>query len=185
MGKDASIAPKERINVTFKPATGGAQEEIELPLKVMVIGDFLHRFDERDLGDRKPVSINKSNFSDVMAKQDLNIEIAVPNRLLDGEEDSDISMKLSFQNMRDFEPEGIARQVPEVSKLLALREALVSLKGPLGNIPAFRKAIEEALADERQRTAVMQELGLSADDIKKMKSSLGNGAEGDDESPVN
>lgn len=174
MGKDASIAPKERINITFKPATGNAQEEIELPLKVLVLGDFLNRFDERALGERKPVNINKSNFADVMTKQQLGIEIAVPNRLLDTDEGSDISMKLSFQSMRDFEPENIVRQVPEVNKLLALREALVSLKGPLGNLPAFRKAIEEVLADERQRDAVMKEMGLSADDIKKMKSALDN-----------
>ena len=45
MAKDSSVAPKERINVTFKPATGGAQEEIELPMKVMVVGDFLQRHD--------------------------------------------------------------------------------------------------------------------------------------------
>lgn len=180
MGKDSSIAPKERINVTFKPATGGAQEEVELPLKVMVIGDFLHRFDERSLDDRKPVSINKSNFADVMAKQNLSIEAAVPNKLLDTEEESDISMKLSFNSMRDFEPEGVASQVPEVNKLMALREALVSLKGPLGNIPAFRKAIEEVLSDDRQRDAVMQELGLTAADIKKMKSAIGNDGQPED-----
>ena len=34
MAKEGSVAPKERINVTFKPATGGAQEEIELPLRM-------------------------------------------------------------------------------------------------------------------------------------------------------
>ena len=38
MAKEGSVAPKERINVTFKPATGGAQEELELPLKLMVLG---------------------------------------------------------------------------------------------------------------------------------------------------
>ena len=35
MAKEGSVAPKERINITFKPATGGAQEEIELPLGVL------------------------------------------------------------------------------------------------------------------------------------------------------
>ncbi len=30
MAKEGSVAPKERINVTFKPATGNAQEEVEL-----------------------------------------------------------------------------------------------------------------------------------------------------------
>ncbi|EGH49763.1 hypothetical protein PSYPI_48153, partial [Pseudomonas syringae pv. pisi str. 1704B] len=28
MAREGSVAPKERINVTFKPAVGGAQEEI-------------------------------------------------------------------------------------------------------------------------------------------------------------
>lgn len=27
MAKEGSVAPKERINVTFKPATGGAQKK--------------------------------------------------------------------------------------------------------------------------------------------------------------
>ncbi len=43
MAKEGSVAPKERINVTFKPATGGAQEEIELPLKLLAIGDYTQR----------------------------------------------------------------------------------------------------------------------------------------------
>ena len=40
MAKEGSVAPKERINVTFKPALGDVKEEIELPLKLLVVGDF-------------------------------------------------------------------------------------------------------------------------------------------------
>lgn len=173
MAKESSIAPKERINVTFKPAIGGAQEEIELPLKVLVLGDFLQRYDDRAIMDRKPVNINKNNFGEVMAKQNLNIQMAVPNRLADAKDGDDLSVNLEFKNMRDFEPESVAKQVPEMNKLLELREALVSLKGPLGNLPAFRNAIEEVLKDDRQRAMVMQELGLNASDVKKLQDSLG------------
>ncbi|MGA5483718.1 type VI secretion system contractile sheath small subunit, partial [Pseudomonas siliginis] len=42
MAKEGSVAPKERINVTFKPATGAPQEEIELPLKLQANGDNTH-----------------------------------------------------------------------------------------------------------------------------------------------
>lgn len=172
MAKESSIAPKERINVTFKPATGGAQEEIELPMKVMVTGDFLQRHDPRNLIDRKPVSINKNNFEEVLSKQELSLQIAVPDRLRDNAADSDIPVTLNFNCMRDFEPAGIAEQVPEMRKLLQLRDALVSLKGPMGNIPAFRKAIEEVLADVRQREMIMRELGMTdaeADGVLKAK----------------
>ena len=45
---------------------------------------------------------------------------------------------------------------------MALREALVALKGPLGNTPSFRKAIESALADDQARARVLAELGLNS-----------------------
>lgn len=108
MVKESSLAPKERINVTFRPATGGAQEEIELPLKVMVTGDFLQRYDARPLTERKPVSVNKNNFADVLAKQNLSLQLTVRNRLTDREDPDDLPVNLSFESLRDFEPEGVA-----------------------------------------------------------------------------
>ena len=40
MAKEGSVAPKERVNIVYRPATGDAKEEVELPLKVLVMGDF-------------------------------------------------------------------------------------------------------------------------------------------------
>ena len=33
MADDGSVAPKERVNIVYKPATGDAQEQVELPLQ--------------------------------------------------------------------------------------------------------------------------------------------------------
>jgi type VI secretion system protein ImpB len=41
-----------------------------------------------------------------------------------------------------------------------LRRALQALKGPLGNVPAFRKTIQAILENDDTRAQVMQELGL-------------------------
>jgi type VI secretion system protein ImpB len=65
---------------------------------------------------------------------------------------------LNFAGLRSFEPEQIARQVPELRKLLELREALVALKGPLGNVPGFRKAIQGVLDNEAARQKLVGEL---------------------------
>ncbi|AZL84456.1 type VI secretion system contractile sheath small subunit [Aliivibrio salmonicida] len=159
MSKDGSVAPKERINVTFKPSSGDAAEALELPLKMMVLGDFTLQQDDRKLEDRKPLNIDKSNFNDVIEKQDLNIEFGVKNRLQD-DENEEIPVNLSFKNMTDFDPSSIVEQVPELKGLMDLREALVSLKGPLGNVPAFRKAIEDALVNDEAREKLLSELGL-------------------------
>lgn len=162
MAKEASVAPKERINVTFKPATGGAQEEIELPLKLLAIGDYTHRKDERKVEDRKPISIDKMTFDEVLAKQELNLTLSVPNRLQTESGTEELSMHLRVNSMKDFNPANLVDQVPELRRLMELRDALMALKGPLGNAPAFRKAIEGVLADDESRARVLGELGLSA-----------------------
>ncbi|AAO58855.1 MULTISPECIES: type VI secretion system contractile sheath small subunit [Pseudomonas syringae group] len=163
MAKEGSVAPKERINVTFKPATGGNQEEIELPLKLLAIGDYTHRRDERKVEDRKPISIDKTTFDEVLAKQELELTLSVPNRLQDEEGVAEeLPVKLRVNSMKDFNPASLVEQVPELKKLMELRDALVALKGPLGNAPAFRKAIEGVLADDESRGRVLGELGLKA-----------------------
>ncbi len=164
MAKEGSVAPKERINVTFKPATGGAQEEIELPLKLMVLGDFTQRADERKIEDRKPISIDKNNFDEVLGKQELNLTFSVANRLQDEQSADELPVQLRINSMKDFNPAAVVDQVPELKKLMELRDALVALKGPLGNAPAFRKAIESVLADDDSRDRVLSELGLAQQD---------------------
>ena len=156
MAQEGSVAPKERVNIVYKTDTGGAVEEKELPLKTLVMGDFTARADDTPLEQRKPINVNKDNFNEVLASQKVKVDLSVPNTL--AKEGGDMSMSLQFRSMKDFEPEQVARQVPELSKLLELREALNALKGPLGNIPAFRKKIQAIIADEASRSAILSEL---------------------------
>lgn len=159
MAKEASIAPKERVNIVYRPATGDAQEEVELPLKLMVLGDFTLRADDRILEDRTPVNIDKDTFNDVMRSQNLGITVNVPNKLTD-EPDAQMSVDLKFDTLKDFEPDAIVQKVPELAKMMELREALKALKGPLSNVPAFRKKLQELVGDEEARAKVLQELGI-------------------------
>jgi type VI secretion system protein ImpB len=158
-GKDQSVAPKERANIVYKPQVGGAQQEAELPLKILVVGDYTGRADDTPLEERKPINVDKENFDDVMAKQDLAARVQVPDRL-SGTPDGSLSVDLKFKSLTDFGPEGIARQVPELRTMLELRAALNALKGPLGNIPAFRKKIQGLLSDVEGRQKLMSELGI-------------------------
>ena len=127
MAKEGSVAPKERINVTFKPATGNAQEEVELP-SLMVLGDFTQRADDRKIEDRKPIAIDKNSFDEVLAKQELNLTFGVPNRLQDEQTDDELAVQLRVNSMKDFNPANLVEQVPELKKLMELRDALVALK---------------------------------------------------------
>ncbi len=159
MANDGSVAPKERVNIKYSPSTGDVKEEVELPFKVMVMGDFTQQDDDRPVEERKTININKDNFNEVLSKHDLNISFNVEDKL-SNEEGSELSVNLKFNNIRDFEPESIIRQIPELNKLLELREALVALKGPLGNLPAFRKEIQAVLQDSEKKQQLMSELQI-------------------------
>ncbi|ECL6296637.1 type VI secretion system contractile sheath small subunit, partial [Campylobacter coli] len=147
--------PKERINITYKAKTNGQNEDVELPLKLMVMANLKGK-NETPLEEREILQINKINFDQVMRKLDITTSFSVKNTLGTGAEELDV--KLNIASMKDFSPDSLAKQIPELNKLLQLREALMALKGPMGNIPDFRKAVLEALKNEKTKEKLLLEI---------------------------
>jgi type VI secretion system protein ImpB len=96
-----------------------------------------------------------------MKEAGLTLSTSVSNKLEDGADD--LPVNLEFQGLEDFSPDSIARQVPELKKLIELREALVALKGPLGNVPSFRSKLQELLDNDDAREKLLAELELATD----------------------
>ncbi|MFM2484454.1 type VI secretion system contractile sheath small subunit [Celerinatantimonas yamalensis] len=162
MSKEGSVAPKERINIKYVPAVGDAQAELELPFKTLVVGDFKGRAEDTPIEERKAILVDKNNFEAVMRDSQLEVSTSVPNQLTD-EVGQELPISVSFKSLSDFSPDAIAEQVPELQKLIELREALVALKGPLGNIPEFRKQLQTLLESSESREKLLAELELLGD----------------------
>jgi len=162
MSKDGSVAPKERVNIIYKADTNGLKEEVELPLKVMVLGEFSTKKDDARIEDKEAIDLNKSNFNSVMAKQGLSLNTFVKNKLTEtkNDDDDDMNLSLDFKKIKDFEPDNLIQNVPELKKIYELRESLKSLKGPLGNIPSFRKLLEKTINDTNSREKILKEINI-------------------------
>lgn len=160
--KLGSVAPKERINIKYVPAVGDQQSEVELPHKMLVTGDFKGHGEETSLEERQAIRVNKDTFNEVLAEADVGLEMSIPSTLGNNRDD-ELNISLRFASINDFNPDAVAGQVPELQKLLALREALVALKGPMGNVPAFRKQLQQLLGDARARARLASELNLCLD----------------------
>ena len=164
MAQDQTVAPQERVNITYKPATGDQRAEEELPLKLLVVGDFTGREDERPVENRKPVNLDKDNFQQVLAEHDVTVKLKVPNPLFEEkgaeERGAELDVELTFKKLSDFAPDAVAAQIAEVKDLLTLRAQLTALKGPMGNVPAFRKKVEALVKDAAKRSEVMKALGI-------------------------
>ncbi len=163
MAKKPSKAPKERVNITYRPATN-PNETVELPFKMLVLADITGEQDDRPFEERAAVRIDRDNFTDVLRDSKVKMSVNVPNRLQEGDSGEELSADLKFESLHDFTPGGVAKQVPELAKLLELREALSALKSPLGNRRDFRKRIEAILGDKDARARLMTELGLDDGD---------------------
>lgn len=158
MADEGSVAPKERVNIVYKSHVGDRTEEVELPLKLMMLGDYTGKTSDETVEDREPIDVNKENFNEVMAGMGLSLDINVSDTL--DEENDEMPVHLEFKSMNDLSPDNVAKQVPALESMLEMRRALLALKGPLGNVPAFRKAIQKILADDETRAVIMQELGI-------------------------
>ena len=157
MAKDGSVGPRSRINIKYTAAIGDAQKEIELPLRMLVMGDFTGKQDSAALADRKTISLNKDNFHEVMSQQKLETQVVVKDKL-SGDADSQLAVKLKFDSLKDFTPGQIAHQVPELAKLMQVREALMALKADL-NKADFRKKLEQLVTDPELRSKLEGMLG--------------------------
>ncbi|EMX0851325.1 type VI secretion system contractile sheath small subunit [Pluralibacter gergoviae] len=152
--------PKARINLKLDLHTGGASKKAELPLKLLLTGDFSNGQDHAPLSEREKVNINKNNFDAVLSDYSPQVNLTVENTLAgDGREEN---IRLTFRNMKDFTPEQVARQIPQLKAMLAMRNLLRDLKANLLDNQTFRKELEKILLDPALSAELRSELSALA-----------------------
>jgi len=152
--------PKARVNIKLDLHTGGARKKVELPLKLMMMGDYSNGREQRPLSERSKIDINRNNFNSVLAEFAPEVKLAVNNTLAaDG---SEMAVAMTFRDMKDFEPASVARQVPELRALLAMRNLLRDLKSNLLDNLTFRAELERILKDDALSDELRAELAALA-----------------------
>jgi type VI secretion protein, VC_A0107 family len=148
--------PAARVNIELDLHTGGSKKKVELPLKILSVGDYGRGKDKRTLSEKEKVSINKNNFDAVLKDFKPEAKITVPNTLAD--DGSDVDVALSFESMNDFSPEQVAKKIPQLRSLLAMRNLLRDLKSNLLDNATFRYELEKIVKDEQLSDELRAEL---------------------------
>ena len=148
--------PPARVNIKQDIDKGGAQKKVELPFKMLVLGDFTGKEDGKRLVDREKININKDNFNQVMESMDLGLNFSVENKINPG--GGDLKVDLKFKNMKSFDPLEIVKQVPQLSKLLAARNLVKDLKSNLIDNTEFRRKLEGIMQDQGAMDSLVAEL---------------------------
>jgi len=148
--------PKARVNITLDVETGGAKKKLELPLKLLTVGDFSNGKATGRLVDRERININKENVESVLSDLSPQTRFSVPNVIKN--DDTEITVDLAFRSFKDFHPESVARQVPAVHNLLAMRNLLKDLKSNLLDNGSFRKELERIVKTQPELEGLKSEL---------------------------
>lgn len=143
----------ERLHIVCKTSADDATE-VELPMRMLFVGDFVGE-DDRPQEERVPVQVSRDTFGKVLAALAPRLDVTVGA----GPEGSAFRAKLTFRQLSDFGPDAVAEQVPELQRMLSLRDALTSLKST-GNVEAFRAMLADLVPDAAARSRLLSTLGL-------------------------
>ena len=148
--------PPARINLYLEVLKGNARKKVELPLRMMVMGDFTGREDATPLAEREAVSVTNNNFDGVLRSMGVRTQFTVPDRQRGG--DDEMKVYLSIDSMRDFHPEQVARQIPQLARLMAARNLLQDLRNRVISTSEFRKGLEQIVRDPAALDQLIGEL---------------------------
>ena len=152
--------PRARINIALELETEGAASKNELPLKTLVIGDYSYGQGQGEISERPRIAVNKHNIEQVLAELQPRARFVVEDQMLG---QGNIGVDLTFSHFGDFAPDAVAAQIPQLNRLMAMRNLLRDLKSNLLDNVALRKELERLLQDRTQLTALKRELSELVD----------------------
>ena len=118
-----------RVNITLDVETHGARRKKELPLKLLVLGNFSHHQNHKPVTQRERLNITPQNLDDTLNSLSPTLHLPEGN--------------LTFTKMKDFLPNNVIAQIPALRKLMSMRNLLKELKANVLDNPEFRKSLEK------------------------------------------
>jgi type VI secretion system protein ImpB len=155
-----------RVNIEYKVEIGDAIEMRELPFVMGIFGDFTGQPEEPldRLKDRKFTEVNPDNFDEVLASMKPHLAFSVDNTLSDDPDAGKLSVDLRFQELDDFDPDRVAKQIPALRKLLELRQELADVRGSLQGNEKLEEILQMSVGDEEKLAQLKTELGSEEGD---------------------
>lgn len=144
-----------RVQIAYDVEHYGSPTTIELPFVMGVMADLAGKSETREaqktLQERGFVETDAGRFPKFMEALGPRVKARVKNVLPQAEgqeQDEELAVDLTFNNMGDFAPDRIAEQVPQLAELLKMRRQLEELLGFMDGRVDAEKRIAQLLNNE-------------------------------------
>lgn len=153
-----------RVHITYDVETGGALLKKELPFVMAVLSDLSGKPEEPlpKVRDRKFVEIDRDNFNEVMAANTPRLAFAVDNKLVD--DDSKLQVELRFNEIDDFDPVAVLKQVGPLAKLFEARQRLSDLMTKLDGNDDLDTLLQDVIENSDGQKEIKAEIDAAKGD---------------------
>jgi len=152
--------PKSRLTLRYKTEVSGQPEDVSLPLRLLVEGDFSmgsSRDRKIDLEERRLRTMDGKNTDAVMKDMGMSLKFAVSNKI-DPEIAEDMDVEIPIESMKSFSPDHVAKHVPKLKGILQMKKLLEEVISTVDNRKDFRKLLNELMGDEEALAKMMEQL---------------------------
>lgn len=134
------ILPKSRITLRYRTEIYGEPEDIVLPLRLLVIGDFTGKDSEKPEFEERPIyTMDGTNTSPLMEYLEIKLKVRDAN---------DDEHEITIDNMDSFLPTEIISDIPNLKRLLHGEKVLTDVLSSLDNSKKFRKVMMNLIKEE-------------------------------------
>jgi type VI secretion system protein ImpB len=150
--------PKSRITLVYRTTINGQEEDVKLPFRVVVLGDFsLGSAKDRqvDLEERKLRSVTGSNLNELMKDMGMSVSFEVDDKI-SSDGDGKIAVELPIDRMKSFHPDEIVQHVPKLKALMMMRKLLLEMQSDIDNRKELRRTLYELFSNKEQLQKLLE-----------------------------
>ena len=142
--------PQSRLMINYETNVDGVKKKKDLPYKVLVVADLSNGASidaKKDLADRA-VRNTTNGVDRTLSDMYISLDLEVPNFV--SKDAGNISVSYKLKGMKDFKPNAVAEEVPEIKALMELKEILTSFSKDIDNNRNLKKNIDAVFSDEKE-----------------------------------
>ena len=152
--------PKSRLTLRYKTEVSGLPEDLTLPMRLLVTGDYsLGTSKDRkvDLEERRLRNMDGKNTNEVMKDMGMSLKMAVPTKI-DPDNEEDMNVEIPLDSMKAFLPDHIAENVPKLKGILMMKQLLEEVLSNVDNRKEFRNLLGQLMSDQEALGKMMEHL---------------------------
>ena len=152
--------PKSRLTLRYKTEVNGQPEDITLPMRFLITGDFSQGSSSDrlfDLDERRIRNLDGTNTDQVMKDMRMSLNFTVDNKI-DAEREEDLQISLPIDSIKSFSPDQVAEHVPKLKGLLTLKALIGEMQSNVDNRKELHKLMDELMSDPANLEKVLADL---------------------------